>query len=148
MYVKINNGSVEKYPYTIRDLYKDNPNTSFPAEIPNERLADWDVFPVEFTTKPEADHTKNVVESTPINNNGWKQVWVVTDATAEEVAERTNNQAKEIRQKRTLLLAECDWTQLPDAPVDKTAWTIYRQALRDITNQPEFPWNVTWPTKP
>lgn len=24
----------------------------------------------------------------------------------------------------------------------------YRQALRDITNQPGFPTDITWPTKP
>ena len=33
---------------------------------------------------------------------------------------------------RNRLLAASDWTQLPDAPVDKTAWAIYRQNLRDF----------------
>lgn len=33
---------------------------------------------------------------------------------------------------RDRLLAESDWTQLPDAPVDKAAWATYRQQLRDF----------------
>ena len=27
-------------------------------------------------------------------------------------------------------------------------WAYYRQALRDITNQPNFPYEVNWPQKP
>lgn len=53
-----------------------------------------------------------------------------------------------IRSRRNELLAESDWTQVADAPVDKTAWAEYRQALRDITAQPGFPHDVTWPIKP
>lgn len=56
--------------------------------------------------------------------------------------------AHTVRTQRDALLVASDWTQLPDAPVDKTAWAQYRQALRDITEQPGFPWNVTWPVKP
>lgn len=53
-----------------------------------------------------------------------------------------------MRLHRDRLLAESDWTQLPDAPIDKTAWAGYRQTLRD------FPatWNpgptVTFPDAP
>lgn len=55
---------------------------------------------------------------------------------------------EEVRFKRDSLLSGSDWTQLPDAPVDQTAWAAYRQALRDITYQEGFPANVVWPTKP
>ena len=55
----------------------------------------------------------------------------------------------EVRAKRDQLLQESDWTQLPDAPSsDAQAWAAYRQALRDITSQPGFPYNVTWPKEP
>ena len=37
-----------------------------------------------------------------------------------------------VRHFRDRLLAESDWTQLPDAPVDRAAWATYRQALRDF----------------
>jgi hypothetical protein len=41
----------------------------------------------------------------------------------------------QIRQWRDRELAASDWTQLPDAPVDKAAWATYRQALRDLPSQ-------------
>lgn len=37
-----------------------------------------------------------------------------------------------MRHQRNRLLAECDWTQLPDAQVDRQAWAAYRQQLRDL----------------
>ena len=57
-------------------------------------------------------------------------------------------QASAVRKSRGTKLAECDWTQVADAPVDKTVWATYRQALRDITKQDGFPWEITWPDAP
>lgn len=57
-------------------------------------------------------------------------------------------QAKSVRQQRGEKLKDSDWTQVIDAPVDQAAWATYRQALRDISGQEGFPWNVTWPTEP
>jgi hypothetical protein len=39
---------------------------------------------------------------------------------------------EQMRIIRNALLAASDWTQLADAQCDKTAWAIYRQALRDF----------------
>lgn len=53
----------------------------------------------------------------------------------------------EMRRKRDALLKASDWTQLPDAQIDKVAWAIYRQALRDLPTHPNWP-NLTeadWP---
>lgn len=53
-----------------------------------------------------------------------------------------------VRSKRQELLMSTDWTQLPDVPLEtKTAWATYRQALRDVTEQPD-PFNIVWPEKP
>lgn len=57
-------------------------------------------------------------------------------------------QASAVRKTRGEKLAESDWTQVADAPVDKAVWATYRQALRDITTQSGFPWSVTWPDAP
>jgi len=57
-------------------------------------------------------------------------------------------QAKSIRNSRTVMLKDSDWTQLADSTVDKEAWATYRQALRDITAQAGFPWTITWPDAP
>jgi hypothetical protein len=53
-----------------------------------------------------------------------------------------------VRFQRDRLLSNCDWTQLPDVPMaTKEVWTIYRQALRDITNQAD-PLQLGWPVSP
>ena len=57
-------------------------------------------------------------------------------------------QAKSVRNSRNQKLKDCDWTQIADSTVDKTAWATYRQALRDITAQAGFPWTVEWPDAP
>lgn len=70
---------------------------------------------------------------------------------AEEAAwlASANDRAAEAQKaQRNSLLAASDWTQVTDAPVDKTAWATYRQELRDISAQAGFPWNVEWPTQP
>ncbi len=48
---------------------------------------------------------------------------------------------------RNDLLAETDWWATSDRTMTAEQ-TAYRQALRDITNQADFPDNITWPTKP
>lgn len=56
-----------------------------------------------------------------------------------------------MRQERNRLLAECDWTMLTDSAVpisQRVSWSLYRQALRDITKQEHFPRRVEWPQKP
>jgi hypothetical protein len=152
MYALITNYSVEKYPYSFNQLIGDNPQTSFPANPSDETLAEWGMFPVTAVSRPDVDHTKNVTETDPELTGGkWTQVWVVSDASPNEVEQRTNNQAASVRAERNSLIAECDWTQLPDSPLTTTKkqeWSLYRQTLRDITSQPVFPWNVVWPNKP
>lgn len=53
-----------------------------------------------------------------------------------------------LRKERNYLLSECDWTQVPDAPVDAAAWATYRQQLRDLPANTTDPRNVVWPEPP
>lgn len=53
-----------------------------------------------------------------------------------------------MRLHRDRLLAESDWTQLPDAPVDRDAWADYRQALRDFPSSWTPAPTVTFPERP
>lgn len=55
---------------------------------------------------------------------------------------------REAKAKRRALLSNCDWTQVPDAPVDAQAWRDYRQQLRDITDQSGYPHDIKWPEEP
>jgi len=57
------------------------------------------------------------------------------------------------RTTRNKLLADTDWTQMNDSPLsneNKTAWSTYRQELRDISDLDAWP-NLTdddWPVEP
>lgn len=79
--------------------------------------------------------------------------WEVTIAAPKTTAMAEEGQpdpdlAATIRSLRNQRLAASDWTQLPDAPTDHAAWASYRQALRDVPQQPAFPESVVWPDPP
>ena len=80
-------------------------------------------------------------------------VFVAGETTAAEQeaaykALKDAEQAKAVRDMRKTKLAESDWTQVADAPVDKEVWAFYRQCLRDITTSAGFPWAINWPVEP
>lgn len=61
--------------------------------------------------------------------------------------------AVQARTKRNKLLLESDWTQLTDVistmDTEKLQkWNMYRQNLRNITDQENFPKEIIWPIKP
>ena len=59
--------------------------------------------------------------------------------------------ATEAIYKRNHLLFMSDWTQGLDSPLsdeDREAWQVYRQHLRDITQQTDFPFTIDWGTPP
>ena len=61
----------------------------------------------------------------------------------------TNEQKwEQIRLWRNAELAICDWTQLPDSPVDASAWAIYRQSLRDLPTSVALADDVIIPVRP
>ena len=151
MFVKVTNGQVTTYPYTVGQLRRDNPNTSFPKSVPQEMLVSFGVFPVEYDDEPVYNPMTHRIEhsSQPVlKDNRWVLTKTVVALTTEQIADRDAAKAKSVRSQRDSLLVASDWTQVPDAPVDQAAWRTYRQALRDITTQSGFPHEVTWPVKP
>lgn len=55
------------------------------------------------------------------------------------------------RPMRNRLLAESDWTQLIDSPLDEAArdaWAVYRQDLRDLTDNIDENGEVEFPIAP
>jgi hypothetical protein len=78
----------------------------------------------------------------------WYTKYSVADMDDEAKTAKDAEQAKSVRTTRDEKLKDSDWTQVADAPVDKTVWATYRQELRDLTKQSGFPWEVTYPTQP
>jgi hypothetical protein len=74
--------------------------------------------------------------------------WNVIDLTVEEQSQHLNNKSYAIRTQRNSMLRESDWTQGKDIPENiSSIWATYRQQLRDITLQEDFPWSVSWPNE-
>ena len=102
MYALIENNQVKQYPYGADVLRSDNPQTSFPKAPSDELLASFNVYPVKPTEQPVYDPmTQNLAEGTPALQSGeWAQVWTVTDATTDEIAQRTADHVEQVRQHR------------------------------------------------
>jgi hypothetical protein len=140
MYIKLTNGQPENY--SIGQLRRDNPQVSFPSTIPADTLAEYDVYEAVETPPPSYDSSAYTVsQAVELVEDVWTQVWTVAPLPQDQAESN-------IRSERDSLLTNCDWTQLPDSPVDKQAWADYRQALRDVPSQPGFPYSVVWPEEP
>jgi len=170
MLVKLTNGNVDQFPYTIGQFRRDNPNTSFPAQIPNTILRRYAVYEVTELAKPSYDPlvqtlvvgtpTREVIRmkteadctdpetgevdtdqvGQPLYGNEWEVSY--TAQNMEQATAESN-----IRAKHDSLLQETDWMALSDVTMS-SEMTTYRQALRDIPAQSGFPFSVTWPNKP
>lgn len=158
MYVKSKNNVLIKYPYTFDDYKHENPYTN-PATMnlleafigTEENLNGHELNQVETMDQPviNAKTQKVFLSETPSYRNGrWVLEWVIIDKTQDEINIDLKTLETRVRQFRNELLSLCDWRVLPDATGDKDAWAVYRQALRDITNQDGFPNDVKWPKQP
>jgi hypothetical protein len=133
-----------QYPVSIYTVRAENPNTSYPDSpsfVPDGYAA------VETTPLPDYNrNTQKIVERTPVQDSGrWKQAWDVVSLSVDEQQKIRDARATAVRKQRDALLTQSDWTQLPDAPVDRTKWAAYRQALRDLPSQSGFPFDIAWP---
>jgi hypothetical protein len=144
MHVKITDGQVERFPYTVQDLRRDKLPTTFPKNIPDWMLADNDVYPVTRSERPSHDDLTQVLvrDLAPTLVGG---TWVI-GYTVENLP--FDMAAVNVRTRRQSLFDETNWMGLSDTPEMTDEWKIYRQVLRKITTQEGFPYSVEWPTKP
>lgn len=125
------------------------PNTSLPNPLTESAINGLGgdiVFegPQPTTTRYQYVARQGVVQM----GDKWYTNYVAIDMTPEACTALDDQQAASMRTERNRRLADCDWTQVADAPVDKAVWAAYRQELRDITSQAGFPWEVSWPVAP
>lgn len=145
MYIKLVNGNPEIY--SIMQLRKDNPYTSFPADFPDKTLARYDVYRYTRPEYPECNHLiENIIdgEFEQDSDGNWILPYVKVNLPVEEAESN-------VRAYRDQLLTQCDWVVSyygeKNMPIPEE-WTTYRQALRDITDQEGFPYIVNWPEQP
>lgn len=122
----------------------ENKSAIFPVVLSDASVESFGYKVVKNTAKPEYDGlTHNVALGSVEEIEGsWYQNW--------NVVERPDA-ADRVRSKRNELLTETDWVVImhtekgTNIPME---WEAYRQALRDITTQTGFPYDIAWPTKP
>ena len=144
MHLKLTNGTPAKY--TLGQLRRDNANTSFPKLIPDDLLASYDVYPYTRPAVPEYDSLTHEIRDGSFEqiSGEWSLPYVVQQQ--EDVYAERN-----IRSRRDSFLLQSDWIVVKSYERGQNIpaeWELYRQALRDITEQTGFPYEVTWPTKP
>jgi hypothetical protein len=138
---------------TEDEFRRSNPNTSFPPQLTAGIIDSFGYDPVLEGPQPtlippyQYSQRDGVVEV----NGQWFTHYIAAEPDAEGKARMDAEQAERVREDRNRRLAECDWTQLEDSPLDpdgKGAWALYRETLRMVPQQEGFPWNVQWPPKP
>jgi len=146
-----------------------HPNTSLPRVWGADTLAFLNVDPVLAGAQPTPSTYQRVerqgVEQDSSGNwvEKWSAVEMFADTTVDGVTTTKAQHeaayqagldaaaATSLRAVRDRLLAECDWTQMNDSPLandSKTAWSTYRQHLREVPQQTNFPNDISWPTQP
>ena len=132
----------------VTNLAAQFPNTSLPVSLTQDDFNALGIDPVFEAPQPEHTQFQVVYRDGVEQIEGkWYTKYGVSDMDQEAIDAMTAAQWESVRAERNKKLADCDWTQLPDAPVDAAAWAAYRQELRDITTQTD-PFNITWPTEP
>lgn len=150
MFVKAENDEILEYPYSIKKFRADNPTISFPAEISNEMLATYGVYPVDYGPAPAYNPaTQKLVNSSQPSfiNGSWVLTKSIVTMEADEAQSCERREAAQQRRRRDQRLEQTDWCALSDVTMSSEMAT-YRQALRDVPQQAGFPYTITWPTKP
>ena len=115
MYVKTTNGTPERY--TLRDLRKANPDTSFPSEPTVALLAEWGVYPYVKADPPTHDPATQVVEHTGYAEIGgaYGDTYVVRAKTQAELDADTAEQRAQMvcpKKRGILTLGETKWGEV------------------------------------
>jgi hypothetical protein len=138
-YVKVENGEVVSYPYSLYQLKQDNPNTSFPESISSSILLEYGVLEVVHLPQPGYDYlTEKLTEETEVTlvNGSWCVGWSVVALTKEEKVELKINQEN---QRSIAYATEADplFFQWQAEEATKEEWLAKRQEIRDRYPYPE-----------
>ena len=152
---------------TQGEIRSDNPNVSLPKvwnDNVNESLG---IDPVLITPQPAPSADFKVVVRNGVEQDAkgnWVQAWTEREMFTEHDDEEGNTVtvqaqkdaktaadnaalASTERATRDELLKATDHYGLSDVTMSD-AMTTYRQALRDVPQQENFPSTISWPTKP
>jgi len=162
----VNNGTVEECYYDLPECWQNVSNLYLLAND-LQTLANLGWYPVNDTTQPLPDASTHTYG--PITyefNAAAGTVYLI-----QPILEQSNapsfdvlraNFMQNLRQQRDILLAQSDWTQLPDVVAGhagdsswQTLWQAYRQALRNLPQVYDSTYpqvtdagQISWPDMP
>lgn len=147
-YVYVQNNQVIDGPRMLPLVWENISNFNVLDDV---ALKSYGWYPHRFVPAT-VDETVVITGSTfSIEEDEVVEYQTVRAKTESEIAADVEQKWVNIKAQRAIYLAESDWTQLVDSPIAGTPlqelWREYRQALRDITNDPN-PDSVVWPQKP
>jgi hypothetical protein len=129
-----------------RQVRKANPNTSFPSTFSSSVLTDFGLLILDFDAKPAINDSQKVIEGDiEVRDDVAYQTYTVADKSAEKIASELEGKKANVRAQRDAQLSASDWSILPDTALsdaNKTIYTNYRTALRDVPAQSGFPDNA------
>ena len=130
-----------------RQVLKNNPNTSFALPFSDATLASLNLVRLTDDTKPAYDPaTEKIIESDiEVRDGVAYQTYAMVAKSAEQLASELEGKKANVRAQRDAELSATDWAILPDSALsdaNKTIYTNYRTALRDVPAQDGFPANA------
>ena len=106
-----------------------------------------DFTEIEMPEKPKDGYIYKIGNIKKIGKN-WSAEWIKND-TEQTYEIRKSMVAKLQRDLRNKLLEKSDWSQGKDIPnTVSEKWAIYREDLRNLTLQNDFPFNIKFPMPP
>lgn len=114
-----------------------NENLNEPQTLPDN----WENI---FTLSGLSEEELNDLTWAGREDLGWFKTGEFLEVKLTTVKEQVDAKVKD-------LLSLSDWTMLPDVNItheQRANWIEYRQALRDVSKQPNYPDHVDWPNQP
>ncbi|NLY59645.1 MAG: DUF4376 domain-containing protein [Gammaproteobacteria bacterium] len=117
-YIKLTNGAPTAY--TIGELRRDNPQVSFPRNVPSDTLAEYAVHPLTVTPEPEVDTDTQMLERNGFIYNDseqrWETAWLVRPKNTDELESDRAAIRQQVADRR--YQAETSGTIINGMPID------------------------------
>lgn len=148
-YVQVQGDTFIRHIFDIEPTQWDENNFCRVDKLTPEQAEQFGVHQLKLVTPPNYDPATQAREHGPalLIDGVWTQNYIVSELDLEAAATKAEAQWAVVRTERNARLSASDWTQLSDVSVNASAWIVYRQALRDITDQAD-PFAIEWPVEP
>lgn len=146
MYVLVDNdNNLIKFPFSPSELKHLHPNVSFPVDMPDRLLAEYNVKKTKTSPRPAInEETETFKRTIQRVGDDWHVVYKATLRPKDEIISNVKERIQQhLDRTNDLVLSFLEINQ----PVPE--WLgEYRKALRAIPEQDEYPYKITWPDQP